>query len=112
MSLYQHVTNGAVSHNLRLADYVPQWLLSYGYGDEDGTVNGYMNAAGIDARTGAWSSVKSVRVHLLLTSQRPVLDRPAPYMFNFTQVDAPADRLLRKEFATTIGLRNRLTSTH
>jgi type IV pilus assembly protein PilW len=111
-SLYQHSTNGAMSQDLRLADYVGEWSLRYGYGDEDGIIVGYTDITGINARVKDWSTVKSVQVHLLLTSRLPVLDRPAQYIFNFKQADTPADRLLRKEFATTIALRNRLTLTH
>jgi type IV pilus assembly protein PilW len=111
-SLYQRFNNGASMQDLRSADDVSQWVLRFGYGATDANVTGYADVAEINALSGTWSTVKTVRVNLLLTSRLPVLDRPAPYIFNFSEVAAPADRLLRKEFATTIGLRNRITSTH
>jgi type IV pilus assembly protein PilW len=111
-SLYQRFDNGVSTQYLRLADDISQWVLSFGHGTEDASVAGYADIAHVNALTGNWSAVKTVRVHLLLTSRLSVLDKPAPYTFNFSENAAPADRLLRKEFATTIGLRNRITSTH
>jgi type IV pilus assembly protein PilW len=110
-SLYLFTTDGARQQAARLADDVARWSLRYGYSDVDvdGIIKGYADNA---AAIGTWPSVKSVQAHLLLTSRLPVLDRPSPYLFNFAQADTPADRFLRKEFATTIALRNRLTLTH
>jgi len=114
-SLYQRFTNGATTTDLRLADNVEEWYISYGYGnvDVDGLIVSYTDEDGINALPNAWSTVRAVRVALLLTSSANVLTEAAKYTFNFVEKTPSAtDRLLRKEVASTIGVRNRITTTH
>jgi hypothetical protein len=106
-SLYQHYSNGYVNQDLRLADNVANWHLSYATGAKDSTVDTTDQAANAVAD---WASVKSLRVDLLLMGSKPVLSEPASYWFNFNAANPanPADRFLRKEIASTLALRNRI----
>jgi len=83
----------------------------------DGAVDVYQTAADVTA-AGAWPSVLSVRVSVIVASAEPV-DRPGgtaqTLYFRDTNGDtvvdaqtAPSDRRLRQVFTTTVALRNRL----
>lgn len=54
-----------------------------------------------------WAAVKSLRIHLLLSSVEPVLEKPQSYVFNGKNI-MPVDRLMRREWITTVALRERL----
>ena len=57
--------------------------------------------------TTAWQRVVSVRVYVLLMSEDNVASKPTQYFF-MGMPYSPNDRRIRREFNTTIALRNRL----
>jgi hypothetical protein len=74
------------------------------------TPSEYDTAAVVDA-AGAWPSVVSVRIALLLRSDMGAVTLPAAastYNLLSTTIAAPLDTRLRQFFVTTIGLRNTL----
>jgi len=97
------------SYNLfELADGVEQIQILYGVdNDNDDYADVYLEAD--DAALTDWTTVKSVRINLLLHSaDRITTDVRA---FNFNGADAnlvTQDRRLRMAFSTTVTLRNRL----
>lgn len=107
-SLYQRLSNGYVNVDLRVADNVAEWKLSYATGTEDSKLSASGRKAS-DLAAAEWKNVKSIRVDLLLISRKPTLDEPAGYWFDFANVTSKTDRYLRKEMATTIAVRNRIT---
>jgi type IV pilus assembly protein PilW len=107
-SLYQRYSNGYVNQDLRVADNVGTWRLSYASGANDSQVDATAQSAQtVAASVGGWASVKSLRVDLSLISSKPVLSEPASYWFNFSAT-TPTDNYLRKEMASTLALRNRI----
>lgn len=107
-SLYQRYSNGYVNVDLRVADNVADWHLSYATGANDSQVDASgQTPAQVAATAGAWASVKSLRVDLSLIGSKPVLTEPASYWFDFS-ASTPTDKYLRKEMATTLALRNRI----
>ncbi|HHH39903.1 MAG TPA: prepilin-type N-terminal cleavage/methylation domain-containing protein [Sedimenticola sp.] len=74
--------------------------------DDWGTVSRYLTAAEVEAGN-LWEQVAAVRIHLLLQSDNPVLEQAQTYRFNNTTTTAD-DRRVRREFTTTVGVRNRI----
>ncbi|HEB95740.1 MAG TPA: pilus assembly protein PilW [Sedimenticola thiotaurini] len=70
-----------------------------------GTVSYYVSADQVAA--GDWNKVASVRIHLLLQSDDNMAKNPIPYTFNGTTT-TPTDRRVRREFVTTVGIRNQI----
>ena len=71
--------------------------------DNDTTV--LTGAAGSDAR---WKAVKTVRICVVIRSEKPVLDNieSAKYLDCNGMLTTPADKRLRRAFSTTVVLRN------
>jgi type IV pilus assembly protein PilW len=104
-SLYQRYSDGYVNVDLRIADNVSQWDLTYAYGANDSK----LDASEATASTVTdWSQVKGMRVDLLLISSKPQLSAPATYFYNFSS-NTPSDNYLRKEMSSTLAIRNRIT---
>lgn len=60
--------------------------------------------------TGCWDRVASVRIAVLVSSvEDGVVPEPQRYFFNGTLQGAPTDRRLRREFVSTVALRNART---
>jgi type IV pilus assembly protein PilW len=75
------------------------------YGEDtngDGIANRYVTAANLVS----WNNVVSLRVSLLVNSVMPGLPQPASVCLGCLTFNPPADRRLRAEFTTTVGLRN------
>jgi type IV pilus assembly protein PilW len=53
-----------------------------------------------------WDAVVSVRIHLLARSSNEVLEAPQVYQFDGQSYTA-SDRRLRREFSSTVTIRNR-----
>lgn len=71
--------------------------------DGDSIANRYVTAAGL----GSWNNVVSLRVSLLVNSVTPGLPQPDTICLGcLTFTPSTADRLVRAEFTTTVGLRN------
>lgn len=71
----------------------------------DGAADIYSTANSIPIAQ--WGNVVSVRIALLMSSAADVGREKRPYTFNGTQELNPADNRMRREFITTVNLRNR-----
>jgi len=71
----------------------------------DGSADVYDTAAAITGTQ--WGSVVSVRIALLVSSAADVGSEKRPYTFQGTLVASPPDNRMRREFTTTVNLRNR-----
>ena len=102
-ALYQVINNGTP---LALVDDVENMYFLLGNGPN--AVTGYLTAANVTN----WANVLSVQVHLLVVGA-PAYDSAsnvtvASQAYTFNGVTYPADRRLRQEVITTVGIRNRL----
>ena len=92
-----------------LVEGVEDMQVTYGEDtDGDRTADVYRDADAVFD----WSAVVSARIHLLLrTNENNLTDAPLDYVFNGATVAgasmATGDRHLRREFTTTVTLRNR-----
>lgn len=97
------------SNIFELAEGVEDMQITYGEDtDGDRTADVYRDAGTVSK----WSQVVSARIHLLVrTNDNNMTDAPADYTFNGNLVagsSLPAtDRFLRREFTTTVTVRNR-----
>ncbi|HFD80826.1 MAG TPA: prepilin-type N-terminal cleavage/methylation domain-containing protein [Gammaproteobacteria bacterium] len=89
---------------MELVEGVENLQVRYGEDtDGDRTADIYQDAGAVTD----WSKVVSVRLHLLLrTDEDGLATSPPTYTFNGNSITA-ADRRLRREFTTTVTLRNR-----
>lgn len=55
-----------------------------------------------------WTRVVSLRMSLLVNSVENFTDGQLPYQFMGNVINNPGDRLLRREFTATVGIRNRM----
>ncbi len=92
-----------------LIEGVQDMQILYGVAESPGVVSQYLKADQVTAAA-AWPRVVSVRVNLLLQSANNRLaDAPQPYAFNGVTVTPSGDDLrLRRIFATTVAIRNRV----
>ena len=93
-----------------LAEGVEELLVLYGVDTDpqpDGAANYYVRASQINNN---WDKVVSIRVKLLMSTESEHLTKKNTYTFNGKKnISAPLDGKIRREFVTTIALRNRLT---
>ena len=74
--------------------------------NNDLVVDSYVDAGGVTANQ--WSSIMAVRISILANTIENVATRPQSYTFQGTSTTpAAGDQMLRREFSTTISLRNR-----
>ena len=82
---------------------VDDFQVTYGVdSDSNGQTDSYVPASG----SINWEQVRSIRIQVLLRSDRDVLPTPQPYRFNGTDF-IPEDKALRLPVTWTIQLRNR-----
>lgn len=89
-----------------MVDGVEDFQVLYGVNtnnDNNKTPDIYQTASAVTN----WERVVSVRIFLLLNSVDNVLGQVQPYTFMGNVVANPGDRMLRREFTATIGVRNR-----
>jgi type IV pilus assembly protein PilW len=101
-ALYRR-TNAANAEEL--VEGIEQMLVLYGVDTSgDGTANRYFPANTVPS----WNQVVSVRITLLVRSiENNLITQQAAFNFNGVAVPV-ADRRLRRQFTTTVGVRNRL----
>jgi type IV pilus assembly protein PilW len=105
-------TAGAVSAAQELVQGVQDMQIEYGLDtDADGVANKYVDADDVTSVQWQNGEVASVRIKLLLRSVEQSANVPQKYSYNGVTYDGvsndlPDDRFLRREFATTIKLRN------
>jgi hypothetical protein len=108
-SLYRRYSNGYVTNlDMRVADNVEKWKLTYSIGAEDSNIDAtHLTASNVTN----WKVVKAVRANLLLISKENLTDGGAPYRFDFKTENPPTtdDKFMRKEMAATFAIRNRIT---
>lgn len=80
----------------------------YGYdSNSDGYVNQYLNADDVGGiGSSDWKNVKTVRLHLLFRSVAEVASEPQPFRFFGTNYIPTDDRYFRREFISTVHIRN------
>lgn len=90
----------------QLIDGVENMQVFYGIDtDDDGSPNRFINPSMV----ADWHQVVAVQIELLLqTLEDQITDSPQGYIFAGSTVTNPGDHKLRRTFATTIGVRNRL----
>jgi len=105
-SIYrQEIKGGLVagSETEELAQGVESIQTIYGLDvNGDGAVNRYVTADNV----ADWTSVMSIQIHLLMRSISEVTAEPVTFRFVGNSY-TPTDRFLRKEFTSTIFIRNR-----
>ena len=74
--------------------------------DNDGIANQYQTAEQLGALSESWKNVTSIKLELLARSINPVAPESQTYFFAGEQV-LPSDNYIRRNFITTIQLRNR-----
>jgi len=105
-SVFQRSQNGIVNQDLRIADNIENWILTYSIGTP--ATNAVTSSNNLASGVGSnWASVFSVHMNLLMVSDSAVLSANSPYQFNFTAYTG--DKFMRKEMATTFAIRNNLT---
>jgi len=107
-----------------LVENVEDMQLTYGAGVATGTITavaGYLDATAILTQSdlaaltddpARWARVMTVRICVLMRSEKPVVDNAASARYtkcDGTVVTNPPDLRLRRAYSTTVGLRNRLT---
>ena len=91
-----------------IADGIENMQILYGInvdGSEDRSVERYANASDVG---GLWNNITSVKIALLLRSEKKVKDMPESQTYSLldTPITSPNDRFHRSVFSTTISLRN------
>ena len=100
--------SGQTNYAAALIEGIESLLLLYGIdSNNDRTPDQYRSASAIGLFNDDWSNVVSVRIELLVRSFTEITDQPRPYFFAGT-THTPADRFLRRNFVTTVELRNRV----
>lgn len=83
--------------------------IQFAYGldtDQDGMVDSYLNAAGVDAAAG-WAKVLAIKVALLMRSRAPVFSNAEARTYNLLGVDfTRSDRYQRTVHTAVVYLRN------
>jgi len=103
MSLFKTPRGGTA---IEIITGVEDMQLTYGLDTgSNGTADIYDTADNITAAQ--WGNVVSVRIALLISTAADVGREKHPYTFNGTKEYFPADNRLRREFVTTVNLRNR-----
>lgn len=103
MSLFKTPLGGTATE---IITGVEDMQLTYGLDTGgNGTADIYDTADNITAAQ--WGNVVSVRLALLISTAADVGRVKHPYTFNGTKEYFPADNRLRREFVTTVNLRNR-----
>ena len=74
--------------------------------DNDGVANQYRAASTLPLTSDDWKKVTSIKLELLARSLNEVAPEPQSYFFAGEQID-PEDNFIRRNFITTIQLRNR-----
>jgi len=107
-----------------LVDGIDQMQIQYGiYNSANDSVDRYLNATGVEALTGGWNNVQSVRISILVNAGLDTADVAASgstidnatFTANydsFTLLDGalynPTDNRIRRVFSTTITINNAL----
>lgn len=105
-SLYQRFDDGRSIVDLRVADNVQEWGLTFSVADATGAITSVTRSIADLSNFADWQSVQSVQVRLLLRSSQKVVPSTSTYLSNFVEVTA-SDQFLRKEVVSTIAIRNR-----
>lgn len=105
-ALWQYTINpGGNLQQRELINGVEDLQLLYGQDtDDDGSVNVYVDSSGVTD----WNSVLSIKAYFLLYSEHRIVTGTNTYTFMGTTKTA-TDGILRKQFVTTIKLRNKGT---
>lgn len=102
-SLYEKIAN---KNAIELVPGVAGLKIRYGI-TKAGNIVAYQTTEQMDKN--GWPDVRTVEIHLLLSSLSPTLKKPARYFFDGTEYTAH-DRLLYREWITVIALRQAVTS--
>ncbi len=99
-------TGNTIGDAEEVVEGVENMQIEYGVDTNlDGTVDAYQTATAVGTN---WANVLSVRISLLMrTLDDGMVDAPQAYTFSGATT-TPTDRRIRRVFASTIGLRNRL----
>ncbi|KEQ14443.1 hypothetical protein GZ77_08740 [Endozoicomonas montiporae] len=103
-------------NGIPLVDGIENMRIYYGLDtNDDGAANQYIGAGDRTYRHVDWHTVTSVKIHLLVRSETPVVPidvAPIDYFFDGATITPPpdasgdADRYLRREYTMTVALRN------
>lgn len=110
-TLYRKPAGEYASGNAKNAEALVEGIeninILYGVdSDNDGIANQYQTANELGAFSENWKKVTSIKLELLARSLNPVSPEPHTYFFAGEQVQ-PTDNYIRRNFITTIQLRNR-----
>ena len=99
----QEITGGVTTLTEELVQGIESMQTFFGEDtDDDGVANRYVSAKDVTD----WTTIVSLRLHLLTRSLTQVASEAQPFRFVGTTY-TPTDRYLRKEFITTVKIRNR-----
>lgn len=100
-------TSGNSVNAEALVEGIENIQLLYGVDtDKDGVANRYQSAADLGLFSDEWLKVTSVKLELLVRSLIEIAEQPQAYFFAGSRV-VPNDLYVRRQFVTTIELRNR-----
>jgi type IV pilus assembly protein PilW len=100
MALFETPAGGAA---IEIMTGVEDMQITYG---EDTTNNGQVDVYRDAATVGNMANVRSIRINLLLATDRDIGPDPRPYV-DLAGATQNTDRRMRRPFTTTISLRNR-----
>lgn len=101
-------TAGQTINPTPLIEGIEDLSLLYGIdSNDDRNPDRYVTATTLGLFSNNWSNVVSVRIELLVRSFSEITDQPQSYFFAGT-TRTPTDRFLRRNFVTTVELRNRV----
>ncbi|OED40596.1 hypothetical protein ACH42_16020 [Endozoicomonas sp. (ex Bugula neritina AB1)] len=102
----EYVSGNSVSAEA-LVEGIENIRLLYGVDtDSDGVANRYRTASDLGLFSTDWLKVTSVKLELLVRSLIEIAEKPQMYFFAGNRVE-PDDLYVRRQFVTTIELRNR-----
>ena len=101
-------TNGDSKNAEALVEGIENINILYGVdSDNDGVANQYHAAGTLQLASDDWKKVTSVKLELLARSLNEVAPEPQSYFFAGEHIQ-PEDNFIRRNFITTIQLRNRI----
>lgn len=111
-TLYRKKAGESINGNALSAEALVEGIegLKILYGldsNDDGVINQYRSAEDLGLFSDDWKKVTAIKLELLARSLNEVAPQPQPYFFGGQRFE-PEDRYIRRNFITTIELRNRL----
>ena len=101
-------TSGKAKNAEALVEGIEDINILYGIdSDNDGTANQYHPAGTLELSSDDWKKVTSIKLELVARSLNEVAPEPQSYFFAGERIE-PEDNFIRRNFITTVQLRNRI----